>query len=80
MSCFLERLNIYNLKVNVNKCFLAKEEVVVLEFKVSKHIINLNLAKVQGINGLEPPKNVSKVNQILGMFNFYRKFIPKFAN
>ena len=75
----LERLNIANLKVNGKKCSFAKEEVVVLRFKDSKHGINPNSAKVQGINDLGPPKNVSGVKQILGMFNFYIKFIPDFA-
>ena len=55
------------------------EEVVVLVFKVLKHVINPKLGKVQGINDLGTPKNVSGVKQILGMFNFYRKFIPYFA-
>ena len=55
------------------------EEVVVLGFKVSKHGINPNPAKVQGINDLGPPKNVSGVKQILGMFSFYSKFIPYYA-
>ena len=50
--------------------FFAKEEVVVFGFKVYKHGINPNPAKVQGINDLGPPKNVSGVKQILGMFNF----------
>ena len=49
MICVLERLDIANLKVNVNKCSFSKEEVVVLGFKVSKHGINPNPAKVQGI-------------------------------
>ena len=52
MNCVLERLDIANLKVNVNKCSFAMEEVVVLGFKVSKHGINPNPAKVQGINDL----------------------------
>ena len=75
----LERLSVANLKVNVNKCAFAREEVIVLGFKVSKDGINPNPAKVQGINDLQPPKNVSGVKQILGMFNFYQKFIPNFA-
>ena len=68
VNCVLERLGVANLKVNVNKCSFAMEEVVVLGFKVSKHRINPNLAKVQGINDLGPPKNVSGVKQILGIF------------
>ena len=75
----LERLDVANLKVNVNKCAFACEEVVVLGFKVSKDGINPNPAKVQGINDLKPPTTVSGVKQILGMFNFYQKFIPNFA-
>ena len=55
------------------------EEVVVLGFKVSKHGINPNPAKVQGSNDLGPPKNVSGVKQILGIFDFYRKLIPGFC-
>ena len=70
----LERLDVANLKVNVNKCAFAREEVVVLGFKVSKDDINLNPAKLQVINDLRPPKNVSGIKKVLGMFNFYQKF------
>ena len=42
----MERLSIANLKVNVNKCAFAREEVVVLGFKVLKAGINFNLEKV----------------------------------
>ena len=75
----LERLNVANLKVNVIKCSFALEEVVVLGLKVNKQRINPNPAKVQGINDLGQTKNVSGVKQILGMLNFYRKFILVFC-
>lgn len=42
VNCVLERLSIANLKVNVNKCAFAHEEVIVLGFKVSKDGINPN--------------------------------------
>ena len=71
MDCFLERLNVANLKANVNKCAFAQEEVVVLGFKVLKQGINPNPAKVQGISDLRPPKDLFGVKQILGMFNFH---------
>ena len=75
----MEKLSVANLKVNVNKCAFAREEVVVLGFKVLKAKINPSPTKVQGISDLQPPRDVSGVKQILGMFNFYRKFIPNFA-
>ena len=71
VNLVLKRLDVANLKVNINKCAFAQEEVVVLGFKVSKHRINPIPAKVQGISDLRPPKDVSGVKQILGMFDFY---------
>ena len=79
VDCVLERIIIANLKVNINKCAFACEEVVVLGFKGSKDGIDPNTAKVQVISDLKPPNNVSKVKQILGMFNIYQKFIQNFA-
>ena len=75
----MERLSVANLKVNVNKCAFAREEMVVLGFKVLKSGINPNLAKVQGISDLQPQRDISGVKQILDIFNFYRKFIANFA-
>ena len=79
MDYVLERLSVAKLKVNVNKCAFAREEVVVLGFKVSKDGINPNPAKAQGNNDLKPPKNVSRVKQFIGVFNFYQKFILNFT-
>ena len=75
VNCGLERLDVANLKVNVNKCAFACEEVFVLRFNVFR-TKNPNPAKVQGINDLKLLKNVPGVKQNLGMFNFYQKFIP----
>ena len=52
-------------------CAFAQEELMEFGFEVSKFEINPNPAKVQGISDLGPPKDVSGVKQILGMFNFY---------
>ena len=46
VSCVMERLSVANLKVNVNKCAFAREEVVVLGLKFLKARINPNPAKV----------------------------------
>ena len=70
-----EKLSKANLKVNVDKCAFCKEEVIVLRFLIKKDGINPNPAKVQGIKDLGPLKNASGVKKILGMFNFYHKFI-----
>ena len=79
VNCVLERLGVANLKFNVSRCAFAREEVVVLGFKVLKARKNPYPVKVQKISDLQPPRDVSGVKQILVMFNFYRKFIPNFS-
>ena len=74
----MEKLNIANLKVNLYECAFAQEEVVVLVSRVSKHGINPNPAKVQGISDLRQPKDVSGVKQILGMFKILSKIHYEF--
>ena len=74
MNLVLKRLIIAKLKVNVNKCAFAQEEVLVLGFKVSKYKINPNPAKVQGISDLRPPKEASEVKHNLFLLHFYQKF------
>lgn len=59
VNLILEKYNVANLKVNVNKCAFAQKKLVVIRFKFSKHRINPNPAKVQGISDLRPPKDVS---------------------
>ena len=75
----MERLSIANLKVNINKCAFSREEVIVLELKFPKTEKTQIPPRYRELNELQPPKNVSGVKQILGIFNFYQKFIPNFA-
>ena len=74
----LERLNVANLIFNINKCSFAKEEVVVIEVKVSKNGINLTLAKFQVVNDVGLLKNVSGSNRSRNVY-FYRRFILNFT-
>ena len=75
----LERLTKANLKLNVDKCLFAQNEVQVLGHIVSKEGIKTNPTLVEGIRQKAPPTNITKVQGFLGMANFYRKFIPNFT-
>ena len=78
VDCFLERLSVASLNVNVIKCVFACEEVVVLGTFVSKDGINLNSGKLQGIYDPKPPKNVSgKTNS--GNVQLLPKVYPEFC-
>ena len=71
----LERLDVANLKVNVNKCAFAREEVVVLGFKVSKDGINPNPAKVKGINDLKRQRTYLGLNKFWECLTFTKSLL-----
>ena len=63
IDCVLKRMEKENLKVQINKISFARQEVIVLGFKVSKEGIHPNPSKFQGIQDLVAPKDVSGVKE-----------------
>ena len=65
-----------NLKVNLDKCNFVKTEVKVLGHLVSKQGIRPDPKKVETIQGLAPPKEVTGVKSFMGVVNYFRKLYP----
>ena len=63
----------------MDKCSFAQDKVQVLGHIVSREGVKTNPTLVEGIQQKAPPTNITKVQGFLGMANFYRKFIPNFA-
>ena len=80
VGAVLQRLDKANLKVNVNKCRFAMNQVTVLGHLVLAAGIEPNPEKIQGIRDMKPPTNVTEVKRFLGMINFYRRFVPDLAS
>ena len=66
-----------NLKVNQDKCDFVKTEVKVLGHLVSKQGIRPDPKKVETIQGLAPPKDVTGAKSFMGVVNYFCKFIPQ---
>ena len=75
----IEKLAKAYLKINVDKCSFAQDKVQVLGHIVSREGVKTNPTLVEGIRQKAPPTNITKVQGFLEMANFYRKFIPNFA-
>ena len=71
------RLTLVNLGLSLEKFSFVKSEVKVLGHLVSKQGIRLDPKKVESIQRLEPPKDVTKLKSFLGVINYFRKFIHK---
>lgn len=70
----------HDLFVKPEKCKFEKQEVEFLGIIIKPGTLNMAKDKLQGILNWPTPKNVKQICQFLGFCNFYRRFIPNFAD
>lgn len=68
-----------NMKIIQQKSILSVEEVEFLGYRVGTNGIRPTNEKVQAIQNLKPPSNVSELRSLLGLVNFLGKFLPNLA-
>ena len=76
MGNVLQKLDLVNLKINLDKCRFAQNEIKILGHVVNGSGIKPNPNKIEIIQNLNPPTSVTGVKSFLGVINFFRKFIP----
>ena len=75
-----ERLRYYNLKLNPQKCKFFSTEVTYLGHKITNEGILPDDSKFQTIKDYPEPTNVDEVRRFVAFCNYYRKFVPNFAD
>ena len=75
-----ERLRKVNLKLNPIKCQFLKKELLYLGHVISSKGILPDPEKVTVVQNYPIPKNSDDVRRFVAFCNYYRKFIPSFAN
>uniref|UniRef100_A0A183CQC9 RNA-directed DNA polymerase n=1 Tax=Globodera pallida TaxID=36090 RepID=A0A183CQC9_GLOPA len=76
----LQRLIDNNLYCNFKKCSFHVNRVDYLGLIASDKGVEVDQEKVTKAMEWSPPRNVKNVQEFLGFVNFYRRFIPNFAN
>ena len=79
LSSVFEKLAAAGLRLKPSKCKFFKSRVAHLGHIVSKHSIETDPKKIEAIKNWPVSKTVTEVRSFLGFTNYYRKFIPKYA-
>jgi hypothetical protein len=74
------RLRKAGLKVHPGKCLFAAESIDFLGHRVSAAGLAPQEEKVAAVRNLPAPTDVSGVRGALGLFSYYRKFVPHFSS
>jgi hypothetical protein len=67
------------MKVKVQKCRFARQEVEYLGHIVSQKGIKADPKKLNSVRNFPTPRNLDELRSFLGLANYYRRFIDQFA-
>ncbi|CAG2256061.1 unnamed protein product [Mytilus edulis] len=76
LESVLKRLSQYGLKANIDKCEFFKDSVTFCGHVIDKHGLHKTPDKNEAIRNAPAPENVSQLKSILGLINYYAKFLP----
>lgn len=76
----LKALESNNFYYKISKCQFAKTELPYLGFIISKGGAKTDPTKVKAIRDWPTVQNKQQIQSFMGLVNFYRRFIPKFAD
>lgn len=75
----LERLQKYNVRLNLRKCVFLKKQVVYLGLLVDGDGLYPVQEKIDAIKYAPAPKDVGELRSFLGIVQYYSRFLPGLA-
>ena len=76
MGEVLERLQKYNVRLNLRKCVFLNKQVMYLGLRVDGDGLHPVQEKIDAIKNAPPPKDVSELRSFLKMVQYYSRFLP----
>ena len=74
-----DRLEKFGLTMKLQKCKFCRKKLLFLGHMVSSEGILPNPQKIEAIQTLQPPNNITGLRRFLGMTGYYRRFIEGYA-
>jgi hypothetical protein len=75
----LKRCQIADLVLNWGKCHFMVQEGIILGHKILEKGVEMDKMKIEVIEQLLPPTNVTGIHSLLRHTGFYRRFIQSFS-
>ena len=76
----LDKIIAANLRLNPSKCLFGSNSVPYLGVQLGSDGIKPGLDKVKTVSECAPPTNLKALKSVCGLFNWFRKFIFKYAS
>lgn len=74
-----DRFRQAGLKLNPKKCSFMKNNCIFLGHHISSEGIKPPPDRVRALQEYPSPKNAKQLRRVLGLFNWFRKFIPQYS-
>ncbi|KAL5011242.1 hypothetical protein ScPMuIL_011676 [Solemya velum] len=79
LSMVFQRFRQFNLKLKPRKCHLFQEKVLFLGHVISGDGVETNAQLTETVRNWPVPSTVKDVQSFLGITNYYRRYIPHYA-
>lgn len=74
-----QRFRQAGLKLGPKKCHFAAESCIFLGHDISKNGIKPPKDRIKALVEFPEPKNVKQLRRVIGLFNWFKKFIPNYS-
>ena len=73
-----ERLRNYGLRIREEKCHFMMSKIKYLGFVIDKNGRRPDPSRIEAIEKMPPPQDLTQVRAFLGLINYYGAFVPEF--
>ncbi|KAH7706161.1 reverse transcriptase, partial [Aphelenchoides avenae] len=75
----LKVLTKYGLKLRLDKCTWARNEIKHLGFLVSEKGVRPDPKNLEAVRKFKAPRTLTELKSLIGALNYFRRFVPKFS-
>lgn len=80
MEAVFKRLQKYNIRINPSKSKFLTNKINYCGYVIDRNGLHKAQDKIEVINKMHRPRNITEVRSFLGMLNYYSRFISNLSS